>query len=92
MIETQKQLASEQIKDLTKGNAQKQIQLENIENNLLALNLEKDKYKSEFDKIPENAKTMAQIRRRQFLEQELKLLNKNIGTLKQKLRDMGELQ
>ena len=58
----------------------------------MQLNIDKDKYKNEFDKIPENAKTMAQIRRRQFLDSELNLLNKNIGTLKQKLRDMGELQ
>jgi hypothetical protein len=57
----------------------------------LQLNLERDKYKNELDKIPESAKTMAQIRRREFLEQELKLLNKNIGTLKSKLREMGEL-
>ena len=57
----------------------------------MQLNIDRDKYKGEFDKIPENAKTMAQKRRRQFLEGELKLLNKNIGTLKQKLRDMGEL-
>ena len=50
-----------------------------------------NKYKAEFDKIPESAKTMAQIKRRKFLDDELKILSKNIGKMKQKLRDMGEL-
>jgi len=58
---------------------------------LLKLNLDKDRYKNEFDKIPEAAKTIAQRRRREFLEQELKVINKNISTLKSKLRDLGEL-
>ena len=34
----------------------------------MQLNIDKDKYKAEFDKIPESAKTMAQIKRRKFLE------------------------
>lgn len=37
----------------------KQRQLQNIETNLLQLNMERDKFKAEFDKIPENAKTIA---------------------------------
>ena len=57
----------------------------------MKLNIDKDKYKAELEKIPESAKTMAQIRRREFLESELKLTTKNIGNLKSKLRDMGEL-
>ena len=57
----------------------------------MQLNIDKDKYKAEFDKIPESAKTMAQIKRRKFLEDELNILSKNIGKMKQKLRDMGEL-
>jgi hypothetical protein len=57
----------------------------------MQLNIDKDKYKAEFDKIPESAKTMAQIKRRKFLDDELKILSKNIGKMKQKLRDMGEL-
>jgi len=73
------------------GNQSKMVQLQNIENNLMQLNIDRDKHKMELAKIPENAKTMAQIRRRQFLEQELKLLGKNIGSMKSKLRDMGEL-
>ena len=48
------------------------MKLETIEANLLKLNLDKDRYKNEFDKIPEAAKTIAQRRRREFLEQELK--------------------
>ena len=34
----------------------------------MKLNIDKDKYKAELEKIPESAKTMAQIRRREFLE------------------------
>jgi hypothetical protein len=58
---------------------------------LLKLNLDKDKYKAELEKIPESVKKVAQMRRRQFLEAELKIINKNIGIAKGKLRDMGEL-
>ena len=84
-------MESKGIKEATHGDPKKEIHLENIEKNLLQLNIDKDKYKAEFDKIPENPKTMAQKRRRTFLEGELKLISKNIGSLKQKLRDMGEL-
>lgn len=66
-------------------------QVQNIESNLLQLNLERDKYKAEFDKIPENAKTIAQRRRREELERELDILGKNIGSLKAKLRDLEAL-
>lgn len=92
MKATQKQLASDAVRLATKGDPAKGAQLQNVENNLLQLNLDRDKYKAELDKIPENAKTIAQRRRREFLEQELKVVNKNISTMKQKLRDMGELQ
>lgn len=34
-------------------------QVINVEGNLLQLNLERDKFKNEFDKIPENPKTIA---------------------------------
>lgn len=51
------------------------------------LNLERDKFKNEFDKIPENPKTLAQKRRREDLERELSILNKNIASLKTKLRE-----
>tara|TARA_B110000285_G_C15068200_1_gene586380 strand:- start:75 stop:377 length:303 start_codon:yes stop_codon:yes gene_type:complete len=91
MMLTQQQLESKGIMEAQHGNPTKQVQLENIEKNLLQLNLDKDKYKGEFDKIPESAKTIAQRRRKEFLEGELKLISKNIGGLKQKLRDMGEL-
>ena len=68
----------------------KQKQLQNIEANLLQLNLEKDKYKAEFDKIPDNAKTIAQRRRKEDLERELDILNKNIYSLKTKLKDLEQ--
>ena len=50
--------------------------------------MEKDKYKAEFNKIPENAKTIAQRRRREDLERELDILNKNIYSLRTKLKDL----
>ena len=55
------------------------------------LNQSKDKYKTELERIPDNAKTIAQRRRREFLESELKLIGKNLGILKGKLKDLGEL-
>ena len=82
MKATQKQLSSEGINHATKGDPSKLKTLEIIENNLLQLNLDKDKLKSEFDKIPDSAKTIAQRKRKEFLEQELKVINKNIGTMK----------
>ena len=57
----------------------------------MQLNMEKDKYKNEFDKIPENAKTIAQKRRREELERELGILHKSIANLKTKLRDLDAL-
>jgi len=52
-------LSSEGINHATKGDPTKIKTLENIESNLLQLNLDKDKLKAEFDKIPDNAKTIA---------------------------------
>ena len=69
----------------------KQRQIGTIEGNLLQLNLERDKFKNEFDKIPENPKTIAQKRRREDLERELGILNKNIASLKTKLREFDVL-
>ena len=66
-------------------------QIAHIEKNLLDLNQSKDKYKTELERIPDNAKTIAQRRRREFLESELKLIGKNLGILKGKLKDLGEL-
>ena len=57
----------------------------------MQLNMERDKYKNEFDKIPENAKTIAQKRRREELERELGILHKSIANLKNKLRDLDAL-
>ena len=92
MRETQKQLSSNAITQITKGaEPSKVVQIRNIETNLMQLNIDKDKYKAELEKIPENAKTIAQRRRREFLEQEMKVIGKNLGLLKGKLRDLGEL-
>jgi predicted nucleic acid-binding Zn-ribbon protein len=62
-----------------------------IEQNLLQLNLERDRFKNEFDKIPENPKTIAQKRRREELDRELQILNKNIASLKTKLRELDAI-
>jgi hypothetical protein len=35
------------------------VQVQNVENNLMQLNIDRDKYKAELAKIPESAKTMA---------------------------------
>lgn len=66
-------------------------QVINVEGNLLQLNLERDKFKNEFDKIPENPKTIAQKRRREDLERELQILNKNIVSMKTKLRELDAM-
>ncbi len=92
MATSKKQLASEGVNLATSNNQSRMVQVQNVENNMMQLNIDRDKYKAELSKIPESAKTMAQIRRREFLEQELRLLGKNIGSLKAKLRGMGELQ
>ena len=61
---------------------QRGAQLATIEANLLQLNEERDKHKDELSKIPAHAKTGAQIRRREFLEQEIGTVARSIGTLK----------
>lgn len=68
-----------------------QATIQNIENNLLNLQMENKKMVMEFDKIPENAKTIAQRRRKGDLEREIKIINKNISSLKKKLRDLQAL-
>lgn len=68
------------------------MQLANVESKLMTLNIDKDKYKNELEKIPDNAKTIAQRSRKEFLEEELKVIGRNISTMKQKLRDLGGLE
>jgi predicted nucleic acid-binding Zn-ribbon protein len=70
---------------------QEQNVIKNIETNLLNLQMEKKKMSMEYDKIPESAKTIAQKRRRADLEREIKILDRNISSLKKKLRDMQAL-
>ena len=53
--------------------------------------MERDKFKNEFDKIPENPKTIIQKRRKEDLERELGILNKNIASLKTKLRELDAI-
>jgi regulator of replication initiation timing len=60
-----------------------------IEQNLMQLNLEKDKAKDELSKIPSQPKKAEQIRRREYLEQEVATISKQIGVIKHKLREMN---
>jgi len=55
------------------------------------LNMERKRFKDEFDKLPHHPKTIVQKRRREELDRELQILGKNIGNLKQKLRELGAL-
>jgi predicted nucleic acid-binding Zn-ribbon protein len=61
----------------------------NVENKLIALQMEKDRVEIEYNKIPEHSKTISQRRRREDLAQELDLLNTNINSLKSKLRTLN---
>jgi len=66
-MQGQKQLAGDGVSLATKGDevsSSRDVQVQNVEKNLMALNIERDKHKAELDKIPESAKTMVQIRRR----------------------------
>jgi hypothetical protein len=57
----------------------------------LQLNLEKDKHKDELNKLPSAPKKAEQIRRREYLEAEIQTLTRQIGTIKQKLRDLNAI-
>lgn len=61
----------------------------NVENKLIALQMERDRVQIEYNKIPEHSKTISQRRRREDLAQELDLLNTNINSLKSKLRALN---
>lgn len=72
--------------DVTVGNTDKYAKLQDIEADLLKKNLERDSHKAELNKIPESAKTMVQIKRRQFLEEQVKVLSKDIAQLKIRIK------
>lgn len=55
---------------------------------MMQLNIQRDKLKDELNKMPEHLKKAAQMRRREYLEQETSLLSRNITTLRQKLKDL----
>ncbi|CDW71884.1 cop9 signalosome complex subunit 7b [Stylonychia lemnae] len=74
-----------------KEREQKMEQVKNIEQNLLSLQLDQKKLQGEFDRIPESAKTIAQRRRKEELDREIKIVNKNISNLKNKLRELDAL-
>ena len=58
-MQGQKQLAGDGVSLATKGDkvsSSRDVQVQNVEKNLMALNIERDKHKAELDKIPESAK------------------------------------
>jgi hypothetical protein len=57
-------------------------QLQMIEAQLFQLNKERDKCKDELSKMPQHVKKAEQIRRRDWMEQEVSNLTKKIGLLK----------
>jgi hypothetical protein len=65
--------------------------VQNLENKLMTLQLEKQRLESEYSKIPEHAKQIAVRRRREDLELELSILDTNIANMKNKLRGMNAL-
>jgi len=46
---------------------------------------------AEYDRIPDNAKTIAQRRRKEELERDIQISNKNVSGLKNKLRELDAL-
>ena len=85
-------LASEGVRGATRGaDDKREATIAQIEASMMQLNIDRDAKKMELEKIPDNAKTIAQIRRRDFLEKDLKTLGSKISSLKNRLRDMGEL-
>jgi hypothetical protein len=58
---------------------------------MLEMNKERDSYKDELSKMPLHAKKGEQIRRREWCEQEVESLTKQIGIMKQKLRELNAI-
>ena len=68
--------------------------LENVkglEVKLMNLQMDKKKLEDELSKIPASGKRIAQIKRQEEIELELDILNSNINTLRNKLRQAGAL-
>jgi hypothetical protein len=60
----------------------------NIENKILSLQVEKKRFEEELARIPEHAKKIAVIRRREEIENELALIHSNIASLKIKAKNI----
>lgn len=69
----------------------KPSQQQKMEKQLLDMQLDQNRLQAEFDRIPDNAKTIAQRRRKAELERELQIAAKSVSTLRNKLRDMKVL-
>ncbi|KAL4510207.1 hypothetical protein ABPG72_010400 [Tetrahymena utriculariae] len=77
---------------LAKGSVDPQQQIQNIENNLMILNIEKDKLKNELQRLEEaKLKNAQNIRRKNDINEEIQLLDGNISQLKTKLRELNAL-
>jgi hypothetical protein len=68
---------------------QKHTQIMKLENSLLTFQMDRDRLQGELEKIPESHRlSHNQKQRREELEKEIVLLDKNINTVKLKLRDI----
>lgn len=71
------------------NNLQKHEQVKKLENSLLTFQMEKDRLTAELEKIPESHRlSHNHTKRKQELNGEIELLDKNINTVKLKLRDI----
>lgn len=70
---------------------QEQESIKKIEKNLMNLQIEQKKLQMEADKIPDTSRTIVQRNRKQDLEREIQVLNRNISLLKKKLREKDVL-
>ena len=59
-----------------------------MENKILSLQVEKKRFEEELAKIPEHAKKIAVIRRREEIENELNIIHSNIANLKIKVKQI----
>jgi predicted RNase H-like nuclease (RuvC/YqgF family) len=63
--------------------------LKGLEGKLMNLQMDKKRLEDELAKIPQTGKRLAQIKRQEEIQLELEILNSNIGTLRNKLRQAG---
>lgn len=63
-----------------------------LEDRLMAVNAEKDMLEGELARLPENGRTLAERNRKAVAESQLVALNKEAGTIRMSLKQMGAMQ